>query len=553
MQLRMRNVSRLAEGTFDALIVGGGINGAVAAGALAGRGANVALIDQRDFAGFTSQHSSNLAWGGIKYMETYDFGLVRQLCKSRNQLIRSYPSTVQEIRFLTTLRRGFRHHPAKLWLGTWLYWLIGDSVTRAPRLLSATQIKEEEPIIDIDDCIGGFEYSDAYLHDNDARFVWNFIRSAMDDGCVAANYVEALGSRRVEGVWETRVRDREDGAEFTIRSRVLINATGPYVDRLNRLSGERTEHRHVYSKGIHLIVDRLTREHRVLAFFASDGRLFFVIPMGPKTCIGTTDTRVEQPEAEVTDADRQFVLDNINRCLALKKPLTRDDVIAERCGVRPLVVKAEGSDERDFLQLSRKHAIDVDRDRAHLSIFGGKLTDCINVGDEVCEHVLAMGITLPQRERIWYGEPGPALKAEYDRLARDIQLDELTPSTSSEPLSSRLWRRYGAAALPMLEILRDDPTQAQLLIEGTEYLRCEIQHAAEREMIVKLDDFLRRRSKIAQVVRREDIRSASGLLEACRILFGNRARERFDEYFEPNRDIDAMRTDIPLCSESLNG
>lgn len=552
MQLRMRNVSRLAEGTFDALIIGGGINGAVSAAALAGQGASVALIDQRDFAGFTSQHSSNLAWGGIKYMETYDFGLVRQLCQSRNRLIRSYPSTVQEIRFLTTIRRGFRHHPMKLWLGAWLYWLIGDGFTRVPRLLSATQIKREEPIINTEGCLGGFEYSDAYLHDNDARFVWNFIRSALDNDATVANYVESLGSCRVDDVWETRVRDLEDGGEFTVRSRVLINAAGPYVDRLNQLSGERTEHRHVYSKGIHLIVDRLTRERRVLAFFASDGRLFFVIPMGPKTCIGTTDTRVERPESEVTDADREFVLDNINRCLMLDKPLTKADIIAERCGVRPLVIKNEGAGERDFLQLSRKHAVDVEPDKAHLSIFGGKLTDCINVGDEVCEHLRRMGISLPQRGRVWYGEPGPEVKSEYDRLAADIELDRLTPSTSSEPLSSRLWRRYGAEALPMLRALQDDPQLAQLLIEGTEYLRCEIQHAAEREMIVKLDDFLRRRSKISQVVRRDDIRQAPGLLEACRILFGNRAQDKFDEYFSPASSNAAGQSTDPARSETLN-
>ncbi len=533
MFLRTRSVEQLDKGIHDVLIVGAGINGAVSAAALAGQGARVALIDQRDFAGFTSQHSSNLAWGGIKYMETYDFRLVRQLCRSRNELIRAFPSSVREIRFLTTIRKGFRHHPVKLWLGTWLYWLIGDCRTQTPLLLSASDINREEPVIDTTDCIGGFEYSDAYLHDNDARFVFSFVRSAIDQGCVAVNYVESLGSRRLDGLWHTRVRDRESGAEFTIRSRVLVNAAGPFVDRLNRLSGESTEHRHVFSKGIHLLVDRLTPNHRILAFFAADGRLFFVIPMGPKTCIGTTDTPVEQPETEVTAADRRFVLDNINQRLKLKQPLTEADIIAERCGVRPLAIKGEASGGRDFLQLSRKHAIDVEPGHAHLSIFGGKLTDCINVGEEVCAQVSRMAIALPRRGRRWYGEPGAEVRREYLRQAAELRLDDCTVEGASEPLSERLWRRYGAEALPMLEAIRRDPRQAELLIEGTEYLRCEIQHAAEREMIVKLEDFLRRRSKIALVVRKEDIRQAAGLLEACRILFGDRAEEKLDEYFAP--------------------
>ncbi|MDQ2694435.1 MAG: FAD-dependent oxidoreductase, partial [Pseudomonadota bacterium] len=108
MQLRKSNIEKLGGTTYDVLIVGGGINGAVSAAALAGKGVKTALIDRGDFAGFTSMNSSNLAWGGIKYMETYDFALVRKLCMSRNHLIRHYPSTVQEIRFLATIEKGFR-------------------------------------------------------------------------------------------------------------------------------------------------------------------------------------------------------------------------------------------------------------------------------------------------------------------------------------------------------------------------------------------------------------------------------------------------------------
>src|SRR5947209_10327126 len=115
--LRNTNLAKLGKGTFDVLVLGGGINGAVSAAALAARGAKVALIDRGDFAGATSQQSSNLAWGGIKYLESYEFGLVRKLCRARNRLVRAYPSTVQEIRFFTSVARGFRHGRWKLWLG----------------------------------------------------------------------------------------------------------------------------------------------------------------------------------------------------------------------------------------------------------------------------------------------------------------------------------------------------------------------------------------------------------------------------------------------------
>jgi glycerol-3-phosphate dehydrogenase len=530
--LRDTNLEKLAALRFDVLVLGGGINGAVSAAALAARGAKVALIDRGDFASVTSQQSSNLAWGGIKYLETYEIGLVRKLCRARNELLRAYPSTVQEIRFFTSVARGFRHNRFKLWLGAWLYWVIGSFFTRRPRLLSARDIAFEEPIVETKDLSGGFEYSDAYLHDNDARFVWGFVRAALDHGCVAVNYVEALGSTRTEQGWVTRAREVTTGRELSITSTLLINACGPYADEVNARDGISTAHRHVFSKGIHLLVDRLTPRRRVLTFFADDGRLFFVIPMAGKTCIGTTDTRVERPEVEVTPEDRRFVLDNINRRLRLPRPLTEADIIAERCGVRPLVISGNGNGGRDWMQLSRRHVVDTDGPRGRITLFGGKLTDCLNVGEEICAEVRRLGLDLPYKKRPWYGEPPEAIRDEYFQQARLMNLDALTSPHSSEKLSSRLWRRYGWEALGLLEAIRRDPRQAEVIIETSEYIRCELDEAARREMVVNLEDFLRRRSKIALVVRQEEIRAAPGLREACRILFGaDQVDTKIAEYF----------------------
>jgi glycerol-3-phosphate dehydrogenase len=464
-------------------------------------------------------------------METFEFGLVTKLCGSRNELIRAYPSTVQEIRFYTTHMKTLRHGLWKLVAGTWLYWLLGRCFTKPPRVLSRATIAKEEPIVNLDGTDGGFEYSDAYLHDNDARFVWNFVRSALDHGCVAVNYAEALGSKREGDVWETRVRDVETGEVKVVRSKVVVNACGPFVDEQNAKDGVRTGHKHVFSKGIHLIVRKLTKSRRVLTFFANDGRLFFVIPMGVCTCIGTTDTRVESPLAEVTAEDRAFVLSNINRLLKLDEPLTEADIVAERCGVRPLVVANTGGDTTDWLQLSRKHAVEIDDANKRVSIYGGKLTDCLNVGEEIATACQRLGVVVPYPERVWYGEPQGESREAFFHQAKLMDLDSLTAPTSNEKLTTRLWRRYGAWALPMLEEIRSDPKMAEVLIENAEYLRCEIEHAARREMIVRLDDFLRRRSKISLVVSQETIREADGLKEACEILFGDDAARRIDEYF----------------------
>jgi alpha-glycerophosphate oxidase/glycerol-3-phosphate dehydrogenase len=529
--LRKSNIQKLPENTFDVLIVGGGINGAVSAAALAAKGVKVALIDKGDFAGFTSSNSSNLAWGGIKYLESFEYTLVNKLCKSRNHLMRSYPSTVKEIRFLTSIQRGFRFPAFFIFLGTILYWLMGRFFTKMPSFLTPSKIKSMEEIIDTSNVNGGFEYSDAYLHDNDARFVFNFIRSSMSYGCIAANYVESLGSHKEGELWLTLARDTITGEELTIRSKAIINACGPFVDPVNQLNKEQTEHHHLFSKGIHLIVDNITDSKKILTFFADDGRLFFVIPMGPKTCIGTTDTQVDSPYAYVTEEDRQFVLDNVNKLLALDKPLSKDDIIAERCGVRPLAIKGSGG-KADWVQLSRKHAIDINKDSKYMSIFGGKLTDCINVGDEVAGIIASFGITLPYKDFKWYGEPDNTVKNEFFHRAKLMGFDDLTPPSSSEPLTSRFWRRYGRNAINMLESIRENPEKAELLIENSEYLRVEIEHAAEREMVTKLEDFLRRRSKISLVVRRQDIIAAPGLKEACEILFGDEADTKLQEYID---------------------
>jgi glycerol-3-phosphate dehydrogenase len=527
--LRDTNLTQLSARTYDVLVVGAGINGAVSAAALSKKGLSVVVIDKGDFAGETSSHSSNLAWGGIKYLESHEYLLVNKLCKSRNHLMQSYPSTVQEIRFLTTLQKGFRFPALFVYMGTLLYWIMGRFFTRFPEFLSSAAIEAREPVIDTNNAQGGFEYSDAFLHDNDARFVFNFIRGAMDNGAVVTNYVSAQAAQFTDNIWHVAAKDEISGEPIAIKAKSVINACGPFADAFNAELENKTEHHHVFSKGVHLIVNKLTKVDKVLAFFASDGRLFFVIPMGQKTCIGTTDDKVDTPNPVVTDADRHFILDNVNALLNLDQPLTMADVISERCGVRPLAVKGNNSSS-DWVQLSRKHAVDVNTPQRLVSIFGGKLTDCINVGNEIADTIAAFDMPLPNPHAKWYGESSDAHKQTFLDRAALINLDALTPSYSSELLSTRLWRRYDINALQIIDEIQRDPQQAEQLMHNAEYIRAELHYAARREMITKLDDFLRRRSKIAMVLRSSEILSSPGLLEACEILFGEQAEAKLAEY-----------------------
>jgi len=541
MALRNANIARMRNGLFDVLIVGAGINGAVSAAALAGRGASVALIDRGDFGAFTSQESSNLVWGGFKYLENYELPLVFGLCRSRNRLMKAYPDNIKEIGFLAALDRSAPYKPWFAALGATAYWAIGLFGTKPPKLFDAEAIKAEEPAIDTSSVRGGIQYQDAYLIDNDSRFVFSFVRSAIEAGASAANYVELVSAERQGDRWNAHLRDVDSGEEFATSARVIVNAAGPFVDDLNQQWGLSTEHRIVYSKGIHLVVPRLTttKHDRVLAFFDDTQRLFYVIPMGRRSVIGTTDTRVDTPFTHVDDDDRTFLLDQINARLDLERPLTVADVIAERSGVRPLVVKRGGGDQLDvdWTSLSRKHEIERDDERAVVTVFGGKLTDCLNVGEEVAAEVEELGVPLEKDLANWYGEPAAATRNEFFRQARLMKLDSLRSKPDTEPLSDRLWRRYGRRAFDLLEMIRADPTMGEDVMNSADYLRAELYNAAEHEMIVKLDDFMRRRSKIDLVVHDDDVRSSPGLHEVAEILFGERADERLSEYFAEKATI----------------
>lgn len=536
MSLRDTHIERMRDGSFDTLVIGGGINGAVAAASLAGRGASVALVDRGDFANFTSQASSNLVWGGFKYLENYELWLVFKLCQSRNRLMRAYPDNIKEIGFYAALDEKGPYRPWFAALGALGYWIIGQFGTRWPRLLTRETIESEEPAIETSTVAGGIEYRDGILIDNDARFVFSFVRSAIEAGAAAANYVEFVGAERDDDRWIATLRDVDTGEEFRTMARTIVNAAGPFVDETNRSWGVTTDHRIVYSKGIHLVVPRLTtsRHDKVLAFYDDTERLFYVIPMGRRSVIGTTDTRVDTPYTEATDDDVEFLLSQINARMDLERPLTRDDIIAERSGVRPLVVAADGAshDEVDWTKLSRKHAIETDPAAGVVTIFGGKLTDCLNVGEEVAEEIEILGIPLERDLHNWYGEPARATRREFYRQARLMKLDRLRDKPEVEPLSDRLWRRYGRRAFAMLDAIRAEPAMAGDIMGSADYIRVELHEAARSEMVTKLEDFMRRRSKIDLVVHDEDIASSAGLREVAEILFGEAdAERRLAEYF----------------------
>jgi glycerol-3-phosphate dehydrogenase len=262
----------------------------------------------------------------------------------------------------------------------------------------------------------------------------------------------------------------------------------------------------VFSKGIHLVVPKLAKDDRVLAFWDEQKRLFYVIPMGDRSVIGTTDTRVATPYTEVNDEDREFVLRQINLSLDLPKPLTKADIIAERSGVRALVVGGKNAggksvgEEVDWHKLSRKHVIEVDKAKGMLTIFGGKLTDCLNVGAEVIAEFKKMGFQLDQKRK-WYGEDAGMMPDSFFASVGQLVDSE----EQAARISKGLWRRQGFAAQTLIEAAKVAGEALDEVFEGTGITYLELKHVIANERVVTTEDLLRRRLPIAMTRSAQEI------------------------------------------------
>ena len=512
---RDRSLEQLTTQDHDALIVGGGINGAISALALATHGLRVALIDSEDFGSGVSQESSNLIWGGFKYLQSYDVALVAGLCRSRNRLARSYASRIREVRFLAALGSTSPYSPAYAALGAHAYWALGRFATDRPRFLSSSSLAVAEPAVDSDGVQGAVEYSDYLLADNDARFVLQLLLDAVDNGAVAVSRVRLDGAERARRGWRASVTDRLTGDRHSISAAILVNAAGPRAARLATLTGTTLRQALCYSKGAHIVVPQVTESGRVLAFFDDDQRLFYVIPMGHRSLIGTTDTRVEDAEAPITHDDRDFLLEQANARLRLPGALRSEDVIAYRCGVRALVID-EGTDtDRDWTELSRRHAVEADQQRGTVSILGGKLSDCLNVGEEVVEAARQCGLEPIVPSRAWFGEPPEGVRARFHRSAARAGIDE--------PAAARLWRRHGRRALEVADVVGESRELGEPLSDRVECSAAEVAVMARHEHILTMDDFLRRRTMLAMLETAETLRSDPGVERAESLLFRSAA------------------------------
>ena len=281
----------------DVLIVGGGIVGAATAREAALRGLRTALVDRGDFAGATSSESSRLVHGGLRYLEHGDLRLVREASRERAVLLRIAPHLVRPLGFVFPLYRGGRIPAWQLRAGLWVYdALAGFRNTRMHRWLRPRRVSQVEPRLRTKGLVGAGLYYDAQT--DDARLALATLRSAVSAGALVANYAAVTSLLKSDGDLRGAVVEDALGTEtLSVHARTVVNATGPWVDRLRRLDDPAAAPLLRATKGVHVTVSRARLGHtHAIAFLSPvDGRVMFVLPWGDLSYIGTTDTDEDVP------------------------------------------------------------------------------------------------------------------------------------------------------------------------------------------------------------------------------------------------------------------
>ena len=370
MSDRTHSLAELSGRVFDLLVVGGGITGAGIARDASLRGLSVALIDKGDFGSGTSSRSSRLVHGGVRYLEQGQLHLVFEASAERRRLMAIAPHLVQPLAFVWPVYRGQRMARWKLRAGLTLY----DALSlfrnyERHRNLSAKAVLAEEPKLRASDLGGGVHYYDAAT--DDARLTLANVVDARDLGAVVANHVALTGAApSSDGLQVSRTEDALTGERMEIRSRVVVNATGPWSDAVESARGGAAQSAVQGSKGVHIAVERgrVGNRDAVVLLHPRDGRVMFALPAGDFAIIGTTDTftGVSPDEVRASESDVMYLLEAANAYFPDAR-LARADVVSAWAGIRPLMPTSGSS-----VSASREHLIQTSA--GSVRITGGKLT-----------------------------------------------------------------------------------------------------------------------------------------------------------------------------------
>lgn len=472
---RDRFLTQIAETPlWDIVIIGGGATGAGIAVDAASRGFRTLLLEQSDFGKGTSSRSTKLIHGGVRYLEQGNIKLVREALRERERLLHNAPHLVHDLSFVI---------PAYHWwekpyfsLGLKIYdWLAGRQSFGKSRGVSKAEVRQRLPGMNADNLRGGILYHDGQF--DDARLVINLIQTAAEHSATTLNYcrVEQLLKTPEGLVNGVEFSDLETGQQYTVQSKCVINATGPFSDGIRSLDNPQLPNLIMPSRGIHLVLDGkfLGGQTALLVPKTSDGRIVFAIPWHGYCVLGTTDTPVElvKLEPEVSREEVDFLLETAADYFSPAP--TRDDILSTFSGIRPLV---NPSGLSNSAKVSREHSIEVSESRL-ITIAGGKWTTYREMGEE-CVNLAAELTDLP---------PNPCVTA-------DLKLRGSAPVSSDH--TNDYWDTLGSDRKGVDQLIASNPDWEKPLVKEHTLTKAEAIWSVREEMARTVEDILSRRHRI---------------------------------------------------------
>jgi len=473
---------------YDIVVVGGGINGAGIARDAALRGLRVLLLEKNDFGSGTTSWSSRLIHGGLRYLEYAEIPLVFESLHERRRLRQLAAHLVTRLRLNIPIYKGGRRGKFVIRLGMIAYDLlsIGKKIPRH-RMLSRDELVEEEPGLLRDGLVGGAQYFDAQVTFAERLVIENII-SAKAAGADVRNYSPVIGINVRKGkVCNLQFLDHQSGDEIDVAAPVIINAAGPWVDKVLATVNREMPAFMGGTKGSHIVVGRFDGAPRSAFYIEAheDGRPFFIIPWNQQFLIGTTDIRYDGDPADVAASDEEldYLLNETNRVFPSAR-LSRADIHFAYAGVRPLPRRDKGPESA----ITRKHIIFKHRKDARglISIIGGKLTTYRNLAEQAVDAAVRFA-GLDANDCETRSLPLPGATDLDDARARLEALPGLSPECIE-----RLLGIYGSCAIEMIESAEVELPVSYLDTDRT-VLSAEVAYAIRHELAVSLTDIMHRR------------------------------------------------------------
>lgn len=486
---------------FDLFVVGGGINGTGIAADAAGRGLSVALCEMNDLASATSSASSKLIHGGLRYLEHYEFRLVREALSEREVLLKNAPHLVTPMRF----QMPHRPHLRPAWLirlGLFLY----DHIGKREMLPGSHGVKYDASSPLKSEITQGFEYSDCWV--DDARLVIANAMSAQEHGALIMTRTRCESAKRINGVWHIEVIDTMTDEHQQFTASALVNAAGPWVSSFIE---QKIQHQAPYGirmiKGSHIVVPKLFEQSNSFIMQNADKRIVFAIPYREKyTLIGTTDEEYlgDPKDVAISDEETDYILNVANQ--HFKSQLTKEDVVWTYSGVRPLL----NDESSNASAVTRDYTLHVEDEHGKaplLSIFGGKITTYRQLALSAMRDLKDY---FPQMGKEWthaHPLPGGDMSNDHSVFAKQLQ-KEFPFITDS--LARRLTASYGTQAY----VLLGDAAKLEDLgtCFGEELYQKEVDYLIEHEWARTAEDILWRRSKLGLELNASQVKALSSYL-----------------------------------------